>query len=184
MIHLYCGDGKGKTTAAIGLAVRAAGRGLPVLFVQFMKNASAGELAPLEKLGVKILRGKCGSHFFSQMTEDEKKETKRLCDENLSFVMQYIHHIPEGRETDGVENIQHPSALLVLDEICAACHYGLIDSASVDSLFSSLPAQVEAVLTGRNPMPLFLEKADYITEMKKIRHPYDRGQKARRGVEF
>ncbi len=184
MIHLYYGDGKGKTTAAIGLAVRAAGEGLPVFFVQFMKNAPVGEVLSLEKLGITIVRGKSGSHFFSQMTEEEKRETKKRGNENLTCVLASLYESTFAGERTGEEKGDLPRALLILDEICAAYQHDLIDRKAVDALIFNPPPLVELVLTGRNPPSLFLEKADYITEMKKIRHPYDAGLAARKGVEF
>ena len=195
MIHLYFGDGKGKTTAAIGLALRALGNGWRVFFVQFMKNAPAGEIASLEKMGATILRGKAGNHFFSDMTEDEKVRTREISSENLSRALSLCGEENCGAPSSCEETLSHteqPDAagragqktLLVLDEICAAYQYDLIDRAAVDFLVHNPPARTELVLTGRNPPPVFLECADYITEMKKIRHPYDTGIPARRGVEF
>ncbi len=182
MIHLYYGDGKGKTTSAIGLAIRAAGNNIPVIFVQFMKSASAGELNSLEKLGIRILRGKESRHFFSQMTEKEKEETKKLSEEifsrAISLVRDYLQH------GEGESSPDCPRLLLVLDEVCAACHYRMLSPDDVMAAVRQLPEQVEVVLTGRNPPSLFLEAADYITEMKKIRHPYDKKITARKGVEF
>ncbi|MBQ7159173.1 MAG: cob(I)yrinic acid a,c-diamide adenosyltransferase [Treponema sp.] len=173
MLHLYYGEGKGKTTASLGLAIRAAGNGWRVIFVQFLKNTPVGEITSLEKLGATVLRGKAGNHFFSQMTEQEKTESKAISDTNFSRALALCKEYPESSQI-----------LLVLDEICAAYQYELIDRDAVDALVSNPPANVELVLTGRNPPALFLEKADYITEMKKIRHPFDNGLVARRGVEF
>ena len=169
MLHLYFGEGKGKTTAALGLAMRAAGNGWRVVFVQFLKNTSAGEVVSLEKLGVTVLRGKAGDHFFAQMTDDEKAETKKISDDNVSRALSLCG---EGQ------------TLLVLDEICAAYNHDLVSRTAVDDFLRAIPAQVEVVLTGRNPPEHFFALADYATEMKKIAHPFDKGISARRGVEF
>lgn len=201
MIHLYYGDGKGKTTAALGLALRAVGNGFRVVFVQFLKNAPCGEVVALERLGVPVLRGKAGTHFFSKMTEAEKRDTRALSDSNLQRALSLC----------GLSSVESPSpsptalsadrgcmtepVLLVLDEACAAYRYGLVDRNCIEHLLQSVkppssaiqgaaPGSVELVLTGRNPPPLFFELADYITECKKERHPFDLGLAARKGIEF
>ncbi|MBQ6781279.1 MAG: cob(I)yrinic acid a,c-diamide adenosyltransferase [Treponema sp.] len=181
MIHLYCGEGKGKTTAALGLAVRALGNGFKVIFVQFMKNTPAGEILALERLGATVLRGKAGNHFFSDMTEDEKRETKTISDEHFSCAIALCKKTCAAAVSAFAA---HPRVLLVLDEICAAYQYEMIDRAAVDDFLRNLPVGAEIVLTGRNPPQIFFDHADYITEMKKIRHPFDSGIPARKGVEF
>lgn len=185
MLHLYCGEGKGKTTAALGLAIRALGNGWRVIFVQFLKNVPAGEIPALEKLGATVLRGKAGNHFFNEMTEDEKRETLLISNEHFSRAVALCRTLCADGETAGSSSATgQPRVLLVLDEMCAAYGHSLIDRAAVDDFLRSLPAGAEIVLTGRNPPQIFLDHADYITEMKKIRHPFDAGVAARKGVEF
>ena len=112
LVHLYCGEGKGKTTAAMGLALRALGHGEAVVIVQFLKGGETGELAGLRKLGAVILRGKAGQKFAFQMNEAEKAETRALQTENLQKALAL------------------PCDLLILDEACAACRLGLVDTYS------------------------------------------------------
>lgn len=168
MVHIYCGDGKGKTTAAMGLAVRAAGNGLKVLILQFLKNGKTGELAALEKLEtVDVMRGKGGMKFTFRMNEAEKAEALRVHMENLQKVM------------DLAENYD----MVILDEAIGACGCGLLDKELLCRFIDNRPENLEVVLTGRNPAQELLDRADYISEIKKIRHPYDKGIQARGGIE-
>ena len=167
MIHLYHGDGKGKTTAAMGLALRAAGSGKRVVIVQFLKDGTSHEVRMLSKLpGVTVLAGKACSVFTWDMTEEQKKATRELHDKNLKKAL--------AASCD----------LLVLDEVCGACTQGLVTQEPLQQLTEHKPEGLELVLTGRNPQPFMLEHADYITEMVKRRHPFDRGIAAREGIEF
>lgn len=168
LVHIYCGDGKGKTTAAMGLAVRAAGNGLKVLILQFLKNGKTGELAALEKLEtVDVMRGKGGMKFTFRMNEAEKAEALRVHMENLQKVM------------DLAENYD----MVILDEAIGACGCGLLDKELLCRFIDNRPENLEVVLTGRNPAQELLDRADYISEIKKIRHPYDKGIQARGGIE-
>lgn len=166
LVHLYCGDGKGKTTAAMGLALRALGHGEKVVIVQFLKGSETGELAGLRQLGAVILRGKSGQKFVFQMNEAEKAETRRLQTENLR------------------EALAMPCDLLILDEACTACRLGLVEEELLQQAVLQKPAEREVVLTGRGPAPWMQEAADYCTEMQCRRHPYEKGIAAREGVEY
>ncbi len=166
LVHLYWGEGKGKTTAAMGLALRALGAGRNVVIVQFLKGGPSGEIPLLEKLGAQVLRGKAGQKFTFQMSEAEKAETKTLQTENLRRAL--------ALEAD----------LLVLDEACAAWQKDLVDRELLKQAVLERPQGREAVLTGRNPPEWMREAADYITEMKCRRHPFEQGIPARQGVEF
>ena len=159
LVHLYWGEGKGKTTAAMGLALRALGQGARVVIVQFLKGADTGEVPLLRQLGAEIYRGKAGQKFVFQMDEAEKAATRRLQDQNLAAAL------------------ARPADLLVLDEACAA--WQLLERA-----VRGRPAGQEVVLTGRTPAPWMEELADYSTEMRCHRHPYEKGIAARKGVEF
>ncbi len=171
MIHLYCGEGKGKTTAAMGLALRAAGQGLPVVIVQFLKGRVSGEISLLQNLpGVQVLRGKNSLKFSFQMDEGEKKLAKQAHEENLAEALRLTK--------------QNPGGLLVLDEALGALSAGLLCEDTVTSLLAECPKETELVFTGRNPAPFLLERADYITEMKNIRHPFEKGTAARKGIEY
>lgn len=166
LIHLYHGDGKGKTTAAMGLAVRALGCGRRVVIVQFLKGGATGELEPLQTLGATFYRGKAGQKFVFQMNEEEKAATRALQTENLRRAL------------------ADPADLLILDEACAACRLGLVDETVLKKAVLQKPAQREVVLTGREPADWMLAAADYCTEMQCRRHPYEKGIAAREGVEY
>lgn len=171
MVHLYYGEGKGKTTAALGMAARAAGNGWRVVFVQFLKGRRTGELAALARLGAVVLRGKAGGRFAAQMTAAEREETRAIGDANFARARELCSGSPAP-------------VLLVLDEICAACALALVDAAAVDAFLAAVPDGVEVVLTGREPPARFIERADYVTEMRCVRHPFAAGVAARAGVEF
>lgn len=171
MVHLYFGGGKGKTTAALGLAVRAAGNGWRVVVVQFLKGRRTGELAALETLGAVVLRGKAGERFVAQMTAAQRAETRAICDANFA----------RARELCAADSAP---VLLVLDEICAAYRASLVDTCAVDAFLAAVPERVEVVLTGREPPERFFARADYVTEMRCVRHPFEAGVAARAGVEF
>lgn len=170
LIHLYCGDGKGKTTAAMGLAIRAAGHGKKVLILQFLKGRPTGELKSLAQIeGIQVLRGKEGMAFSFQMTPEERIQTKALHEDHLHLAM---HRAQLGE-----------CEVLILDEVMGAVSTGLLEESLVTGFLQAKPPQLEVVLTGRNPPPQWVELADYVTEMKKIKHPYERGIPARDGIE-
>lgn len=171
MIHLYCGDGKGKTTAAMGLAMRSAGRGNRVVVAQFLKNADSGERAALSLLpSILLLDAPEIMKFVFQMTPGEKQAERErqtaLFDAAVTLT---------SRERAG---------LLVLDEMCSAVSTGMVSLERVTEFLDHLPAGLEVVLTGRDPAPELERRADYITEMRKCKHPYDRGVAPRLGVEW
>lgn len=171
LVHVYHGDGKGKTTAAIGLTLRALGYGWHVFIVQFLKGSTSGEVAMLEKLsGVRILRGQVGTKFSFQMNEAEREEARKL----------HHAHLQEAMEAAVREHYD----LLILDEALGACDCGLLDENVLLQAIQGRPVGLEVVLTGRNPSKAVLDVADYITEMKMQKHPYEQGQPARKGIEF
>ncbi len=171
MLHIYCGDGKGKTTAALGLAIRAAGAGLRVHIVQLLKGAPTSELAVLNTIsGITLARCGNGFGFFWEMTEREKSDITKCHNRMLA---------------DGFERVRSGAAdMLILDEFCAAYAHGLLDRQAVDEFLLKEEHTAEIVLTGRNPDPKFLEKADYISEINCVRHPYEQGVTARKGIEY
>ena len=171
MIHLYCGDGKGKTTAAMGLAMRSAGRGNRVVVAQFLKNADSGERAALSLLpSILLLDAPEIMKFVFQMPPEEKKAERErqtaLFDAAVTLA---------SRERAG---------LLVLDEIMAVCNYGLVKEKRLLELLKSKPENLEVVLTGRGPSKALLDKADYVSEIVKRKHPFDQGTGAREGIEY
>ena len=166
MKHLYWGDGKGKTTAAMGLALRALAAGQRVVAVQFLKGAPSGEVDMLQRLGTRFYRGKAGQKFTAQMDQAERAETRRLQTEALRAAL--------AEQAD----------LLILDEACAAWQLDMVDRELLRAAVEGWPAERELVLTGREPAPWMRAAADYETEMRCRRHPYQKGVTARRGVEF
>ncbi len=170
LIHIYCGDGKGKTTAAIGLAVRCAGRGNKVLLVQFLKSRDSGELYSLARLpDIEVMRGKESKKFTFQMNGEEKHAL--LLEHNKMFE-QVLEKIKTGNYS-----------LLILDEVIGAVNAKVFDLHKLTAFLRSKPENLEVVLTGRNPAPELLELADYVSEMRKIKHPMDKGIMAREGIE-
>lgn len=171
LMHLYYGDGKGKTTAAVGLTVRAAGAGQRVLFVQFMKGGKSAELEILRNLSnVTVLRCDEKFPFYQKMTPEQKVERARLHNQMLEQIEQAV-------QADGYE-------MLVLDEVTYSYTWQLLDCDRLRRILETVKGRLEIVCTGRNPDAFFLEHADYITEMKCVRHPFERGVKARKGVEY
>lgn len=167
MIHIYCGDGKGKTTASVGLAVRMAGYKKKVLFMQFLKGSYTGELEILEKNeNITVMRCDRNYGFLPNMTEADKQDIVNCHNENLRFVLDNMARYD----------------MIVLDEIIASYNYGLADCETVKKIVSEYKG--ELVLTGRDPDRWLCEKADYISEIKKVKHPYDSGILAREGIEY
>lgn len=159
MIHVYHGDGKGKTTAAMGLALRMLAAGRRVVVVQFLKDGESGEARLLaEHFGVPVFAGKVSEKFTWSMTSEELAATCELHDGNLASALAEFEGAQEG--------------LLVLDE------------ALVDRALDMSARGVEVALTGRAPSRKIVEKADYITEMQCEKHPYEQGICAREGVEY
>lgn len=170
LIHIYCGDGKGKTTAAVGLAVRCAGRGNKVLLVQFLKSRDSGELYSLAKLpDIEVMRGKESKKFTFQMNEEEKHAL--LIEHNKMFE-QVLAKIKNGGYS-----------LLILDEVIGALNAKVFEMPKLIEFLRHKPENVEVVLTGRNPAPELVEIADYVSEMRKVKHPMDKGIMAREGIE-
>ena len=171
LIHVYYGNGKGKTTAALGLALRACGCDKKVVLVQFLKDSNTGELEPLCSLpGITVLRGTAAKKFVRSMTPAELEETKTIQNRNLSEALKLVGN----GDCD----------LLILDEALDAFQLGLLDEALFMGLVRGKPAHLEPVITGPRPEAAAIDAADYVTEMVKIKHPYDCGISARRGVEF
>ena len=166
LVHLYWGDGKGKTTAAMGLALRALGHGRRVVVVQFLKDGTSGELDGLRRLGAAVFSGPAGLSFVFQMDEEERAAARTTMDEHLRRALAV------------------PSDLLILDEACAAWELNMVDPDTLRHAVLKRPAGREVVLTGRNPAPWMQEAADYSTEMRCHRHPFDEGTPARAGVEY
>lgn len=174
LIHIYCGDGKGKTTAALGLALRAAGSGKKVLLLQFFKDGKSSEFSTLSHVpGIEVIPQARTFGFSWTLSEEEKAEARAYYSGLLEEAFR------RSGEADG-PNI----GLLVLDEAMSACTTGMIDEARLLALLAEKPAELEVVLTGRNPSQALVDAADYVTEMKKVKHPFERGVAARKGIEY
>ena len=169
MIHIYCGDGKGKTTAACGLSVRAAGSGMKVLFVQFFKSGKSSEVEILASIdGIETCHPTLHYGRFKMLNDGQKAETRTHYNELLADI------ISRAEKYD----------LIVLDESVSAYGYGMIEQKTLVEFLRREGGRREIVLTGRDPMPELVQLADYVTEMKKVKHPFDGGIAARRGIEY
>ncbi|CAM2079190.1 MULTISPECIES: cob(I)yrinic acid a,c-diamide adenosyltransferase [Clostridium] len=172
LIHIYCGDGKGKTTAAMGLAIRAAGREKKVFITQFLKSGKSGELVSLEKLKeyITFLPGRPVNKFVWNMNDEEKMEAKR-------------EHTARFKEIkDIIKNEDYD--LLILDEIIATINNGFIELNEVIDFLKNKPETLEVVMTGRDPKEELIELANYVTEMQCIKHPFKEGIPSRVGIEL
>lgn len=163
MLHLYFGSGKGKTTAAAGLALRALGHGKKVVVVQFLKDGTSGEIEPLRRLGAAVFA--CPNAKFTWLMTPQEKAAA-------------LAHNTQTLEAA----LQMPCDLLILDEACAALRAALLPEALLQK--AVLNAPYEVVLTGRDPADWMLQNADYITEFTARRHPYEKGIPAREGIEY
>lgn len=167
-VHVYTGPGKGKTTAALGLGLRANGAGYKVHIVQFMKGRRYNEINAIEKLE---------NFTISQHGRDEfvSKENPEKIDIDLAQ-KGFLH----------AKNVINSGKydMVILDEINVAVDYNLISVKDVIELIEKKPKQLELVLTGRNAHPEFIRIADVVTEMLEIKHPYQQGVLAKEGIDF
>jgi len=172
LIQVYTGEGKGKTTAAIGQIVRARGRGYKAFLLQFLKKREgSGEISLLEKLGVKVV---CtGGEYFQDLNKLSSKQKRRIRFKWDNLLDEIDKEVRQGRYD-----------LLVLDEINVALHYGLIGKDRVLSFIRGKPAFLEIILTGRYAPAEIIEATDLVSEIKEIKHPFRQGTKARKGIEY
>ncbi|MDE7206028.1 MAG: cob(I)yrinic acid a,c-diamide adenosyltransferase [Lachnospiraceae bacterium] len=170
LIHIYHGDGKGKTTAAVGLAVRAAGSGMHVAFIQLMKDGTSAELDMLKKIErIEVFAIKNSYGFTWNMSDDDRIQLRMRNDKAVNAI------IKAAKE----ELYQ----MFVVDELMSAYQGGFVDKLAVIELMQLCKGTTELVFTGRNPARELLDRADYITEMKNVKHPYEKGIGARAGIE-
>lgn len=166
LIIVHTGDGKGKTTAALGLAIRAFGAGLKVLILQFIKGGRpSGELKALKILGVEVRQ--LGLGFITKENFSEQKNLAR-----------------SALDTARQEILSGAWDLIILDEINYAAKFGLLDAAEILEPIKIRPPQLHLVFTGRDALPELIDAADLVTEMKLIKHPFQRGIAAQPGIEF
>ena len=166
-IHLYTGNGKGKTTAALGLALRAAGAGLQVFIAQFVKGMHYSELESLGRIPkINIRQYGLDCFIVNEPTEKDIQAARK----GLEEVTDIIRH--------------HRAGVVILDEVCIALHYRLFGLEEIISLLKTKPEDMEIVMTGRYAPVELYEYADLITEMKEVKHYYNKGIDARKGIEF
>lgn len=172
LVHIYTGDGKGKTTAAIGLGTRACGRGMKVLMVQFLKSSDTGEINALKKLGpdFTLKRGFNCKKFVWNMTIDELEEAAK----EAKVIFEDVKSVVLRDEFD----------LIILDELLGMLSLGFVNEADIIEMINSKSKDVELVITGRGAPEALIQNADYVSEIKAIKHPYDKGISARKGIEY
>lgn len=172
LILVHTGDGKGKTTAGLGLALRAWGSGLRVLILQFIKGGwKYGELEAIERLGQLDGRIEIRPLGLGLMRNDEDKE-------------KHIRAAAEALQESERMMVSGQYDLIIFDEINYAVKFGLISLDDVLALLDKKPEKLHVLLTGRDARPELIERADLVTEMKLVKHPYQQGIKAQKGIEF
>ncbi|MCR5666897.1 MAG: cob(I)yrinic acid a,c-diamide adenosyltransferase [Eubacterium sp.] len=171
MIHIYEGDGKGKTTAAVGLSIRCAGSGHKVFFAQFLKGNESNEIKLLKAIdNITVYEHTKEFGFTFAMQDEETRNAKKYYRDEFHKVIHYA-------KKSGAE-------LLILDEILDCCYLDMVDEDELLHFLMTRPKEMEVVLTGRNPSDRMMEITDYHTHFQKIKHPFDRGVVARYGIEM
>lgn len=175
-MYIYTGSGKGKTTAALGHVVKAATRDKKVLFIQFMKGRDTGELNAISRMGLPIKVQRFGRSVF--LRRKGARSTSGAC-EPLDILLAY-------RGLQAVERamLRGTFDLIALDEINVAIDFGLLDIERVLEVLQRKPPGLQLILTGRNAPAELIEMADFVTEMREVKHHYRRGDRMRRGIEF
>jgi cob(I)alamin adenosyltransferase len=167
-IHVYTGSGKGKTTAAIGLGIRAVGAGLKTHMIQFMKGRRYNELNSIEKLE---------NFTYSQFGRDEFVSKEKPAQIDINYARKGLLYAKDVIKCEKYD-------LIILDEINVAIDFNLIDLKDILKLIREKPKELELILTGRNANPEIVKIADVVTEMLEIKHPYKQGIPARSGIDF
>jgi cob(I)alamin adenosyltransferase len=171
LIIVYTGDGKGKTTASLGLALRTVGWGGKVLIIQFVKEIKTGEYKAIEKYIKDIKIVLMGKGFVGILNDRYKKDVHQA---NAKKALEYAKK----------EIMSKKWSTIILDEINGAIVGGLVAVKDVIQILKSKPDEVTLVLTGRNADPKIIDIANLVTEMKKIKHPFDSGILAQKGVDY
>ena len=170
LIQIYTGDGKGKTTAALGLALRAAGHGLRVVMIQFLKGVrETGELKMARSLSANFVIKPMGRNGFVDRVKPSADDVSLA-----QTALKEAHRTLDKKVCD----------LLILDEVNVAVSLGLIDEDAVLALMDDKPHDMELILTGRNAPASFMERAHLVTTMECTKHYFDQGETARVGIEF
>ncbi len=171
LILVFTGNGKGKTTSSLGMAFRAWGQGMRILVLQFIKgNWKYGELKAAQALGERFEMRQAGKGFIMDNDEEKMVEHRKAAAQAL--------------ESAKEEMASGKYDMIILDEINYALSYGLVEKEQVLSMVQNKPPQLHLVLTGRDVLPEIADLADLVTEMKEVKHPFEKGIKAQRGVEF
>jgi ATP:corrinoid adenosyltransferase len=169
-IHIYCGNGKGKTTCAVGLCVRAAGFGRKVLIYQFMKNNATNERKALLQISnITIIDGLEQEKFSFQMTDTEKAERKSYYEEQFQMLT--------------AKAIDEHFDVVFFDELVYTIDAQLFDEELLLDFLKNKPTHLEVILTGQNPSDKLIDAADYVSEICKAKHPFDKGLPSRKGIE-
>jgi cob(I)alamin adenosyltransferase len=171
LIHVYTGDGKGKTTAAIGLAARAAGHGKNVLILQFLKSKAkdSGEILTVKKIGIKVIKFKgLTSPLFDRKVKlpELRRSIKKAIDLSIKEIKSNSYD------------------LIILDEFNNLLSSGLANMEDVKRIIKEKPEKLELIFTGRGAPEELIKIADYVTEMRMLKHPFNKGIKGRKGIEF
>lgn len=173
LVHLYIGDGKGKTSAAFGLALRCRGCGGRVAIVQFLKTVPTGEVEFFNQLSDQklcVYRFESPHGFFHQLDEEQKSALQG----EIARAMDFVEQKASGQDCD----------MLVLDEILGALEDGLVDQQRLLAILNGRADGVEIVMTGRYAPQEVIEAADYVSRIMPVKHPYEKGILARRGIEY
>lgn len=172
LVQVYTGDGKGKTTAAIGQGIRAYGNGLKVYMLQFLKGGETGELSTIDELGenFKIFRFERPKDFTWNLTKEELDELRGEIRNGYNFILDVI----KDNKCD----------LLIIDEVMAVLSNEFLTVEEVLYILDNKPNNMEIILTGRNVPKEIIDKSNLVTEMKCIKHYFEEGVEARKGIEF
>lgn len=172
LVQIYCGNGKGKTTAAIGLGIRAIGSNLKVIMIQFLKNDDTGECATLKTLEphFKVFHFEKRRGFTWTLTDEEKAELKK----EVGMAIKFAKKVMDTGECD----------VLILDEIFGAIATGYVGEEELCELIDGKSENVELILTGRDVPEEIAKRADYISKIEPVKHPMNKGIMARKGIEY
>lgn len=170
-VQIYTGEGKGKTTAALGNALRGAGRGMKVVFIQFLKGEESGEIKILKHIpNIEYIKININTKFWFQMDSEERKI--------------YAEEVKKGLERSEIMARSGRYDIVILDEIVCCGDMEIVSRESIENLIKIRNRTSELILTGRGAWQSLIELGDTVTEMKKIKHCYDDGVPARMGIEF
>jgi cob(I)alamin adenosyltransferase len=186
LIQIYTGNGKGKTTAAMGLAIRAAGHGFRVRIIQFLKGSTySGELVSLQMLGIEIYQfGRTCPHAAVIKSGFMKCQSCGQCWINLQDINEMDILKTEMAWQLAQDTINNNYQILILDEILNAVKKNLIPLKDLSSWLQELPDDIEVILTGRDAPDELIDIADLVSEVRKIKHPFDKKIKSRHGIEY